>query len=117
MDPFTCWDQYTLAQRYESTQHQLFVSLNYTSEMYSLRDTYWPEYAILHPQSRDIAWLYLANAVARYSFLQNMPIFKGSLTRDFRLQVFFMNQCPPGLQVFHLSHFEFFRKFAEIFAN
>jgi len=24
---------------------------------------------------------------------------KGSLTRDFRLQVFFMNQCPPGPQV------------------
>ncbi len=43
--------------------------------------------------------------------------FKGSLTRDFRLQVFFMNQCPPGLQVIHWSHFEFFRKFAEIFAN
>jgi hypothetical protein len=42
---------------------------------------------------------------------------KGSLTRDFRLQVFFMNQCPPGPQVFHWSHFEFFRKFAEIFAN
>ncbi len=41
----------------------------------------------------------------------------GSLTRDFRLQVFFMNQCPPGPQVFHWSHFEFFRKFAEIFAN
>ncbi len=28
-----------------------------------------------------------------------------------------MNQCPPGPQVFHWSHFEFFRKFAEIFAN
>jgi hypothetical protein len=37
-------------------------------------------------------------------------VFKGSLTRDFRLQVFFMNQCPPGLQVFHWSHFEFFLK-------
>jgi hypothetical protein len=24
---------------------------------------------------------------------------KGSLTRDFRLQVFFMNQCPPGKAV------------------
>jgi hypothetical protein len=42
---------------------------------------------------------------------------KGSLTRDFRLHVFFMNQCPPGPQVFHCSHFEFFRKFAEILAN
>ncbi len=33
---------------------------------------------------------------------------------DFRI---FMNQCPPGPQVFHWSLFEFFRKFAEIFAN
>jgi hypothetical protein len=28
-----------------------------------------------------------------------------------------MNQCPPGSQVFHWGRFEFFRKFAEIFAN
>jgi hypothetical protein len=42
---------------------------------------------------------------------------KESLTRDFRLQVFFMNQCPPGPQVFHWGRFEFFRKLAEIFAN
>jgi hypothetical protein len=28
-----------------------------------------------------------------------------------------MNQCPPGPQVFHWNHFEFFRKFVEIFAN
>jgi hypothetical protein len=41
----------------------------------------------------------------------------GSLTRDFRLQVFFMNHCPPGPQVLYWGHFEFFRKFTEIFAN
>ncbi len=28
-----------------------------------------------------------------------------------------MNLCPPGPQVFHWGPFEFFRKFAEIFAN
>jgi hypothetical protein len=28
-----------------------------------------------------------------------------------------MNQCPPGPQVFYWGRFEFFRKFAEIFAN
>jgi hypothetical protein len=28
-----------------------------------------------------------------------------------------MNHCPPGPQVFHGGRFEFFRKFAEIFAN
>jgi hypothetical protein len=37
-------------------------------------------------------------------------ILKGSLTQDFRLQVFFMNQCPPGPQVFHWCLFEFFSK-------
>jgi hypothetical protein len=42
---------------------------------------------------------------------------KGSLTRDFRLQVFFMNQCPPGSLVLPWGRFEFFRKFAEIFWN
>jgi hypothetical protein len=36
--------------------------------------------------------------------------FMGSLIQDFRLQVFFMNQCPPGPQVFHWSLFEFFSK-------
>ncbi len=34
----------------------------------------------------------------------------GSLTRDFRLQVFFINQCPPGLWVSQRDHFEFFSK-------
>ncbi len=43
--------------------------------------------------------------------------FKGSLTRDFWLQVFFMNQCPPGPQVHHWGRFAFFLKFAEIIAN
>ncbi len=28
-----------------------------------------------------------------------------------------MNQFPPGPRVFHLDRFEFFRKFAEIFAS
>ncbi len=33
------------------------------------------------------------------------------------LLVFFMNQFPPSPGVFHLDRFEFFRKFAEIFAS
>jgi hypothetical protein len=28
-----------------------------------------------------------------------------------------MNHCPTGPQVFHGGHFEFFRKFAEIYTN
>jgi hypothetical protein len=46
-----------------------------------------------------------------------LMLLKGGLTRDFRLQVFFKNQCPPGPQVFQWGRFYFFRKFAEIFAN
>ncbi len=42
---------------------------------------------------------------------------KGSLTRDFQLQNFFINQCPPGLWVSQWDRFEFFRKFAELIAN
>jgi hypothetical protein len=60
------------------------------------------------------------NVITRASFnvaVDSEAFVKGSLTRDFRLQVFFMNQCPPGLQEFHWSHFEFFQIFAEIFAN
>ncbi len=51
------------------------------------------------------------------SNLAGRYIFKGSMKRDFRLQVFFKNQCPPGLSVSNWDRFEFFRKFAEIIAN
>ncbi len=43
--------------------------------------------------------------------------FKETVSRDFLLLVFFMNQFPPHPRVFHLDRFEFFRKFAEIFAS
>jgi hypothetical protein len=43
--------------------------------------------------------------------------FKGTVSRDFLLLVFFMNQFPPSPRVFHIDRFEFFRKFAEIFAS
>ena len=44
-------------------------------------------------------------------------VLKGTVSRDFLLLVFFMNQFPPSPRVFHLDRFEFFRKFAEIFAS
>ncbi len=46
---------------------------------------------------------------------QNRPI-KGTVSRDFRLLVFFINQFPPSPWVYHYGRFEIFRKFAEIFA-
>jgi hypothetical protein len=42
---------------------------------------------------------------------------EGTVSRDFLLLVFFMNQFPPSPRVFHLDRFVFFRKFAEIFAS
>jgi hypothetical protein len=41
---------------------------------------------------------------------------KGTVSRDFLLLVFFMNQFPPSSRVFHFDRFKFFRKFTEIFA-
>ena len=41
---------------------------------------------------------------------------KGTVSRDFLLLVFFMNQFPPSPWVYHQGRFELFRKFAEIFA-
>jgi hypothetical protein len=39
------------------------------------------------------------------------------MSRDFLLLVFFMNQFPPSPRVSHYYRFDFFRKFAEIFAS
>jgi hypothetical protein len=47
----------------------------------------------------------------------SIMVFKGTVSRDFILLVFFMNQFPPSPRVFHLDRFEFFRKFVEIFAS
>jgi hypothetical protein len=46
-----------------------------------------------------------------------LQILKGTVSRDFLLLVFFMNQFPPSPRVLHLDRFKFFRKFAEIFAS
>jgi hypothetical protein len=42
---------------------------------------------------------------------------KGTVSRDFLLPVFFMNQFPTSPRVSHKDRFEIFRKFAEIFAR
>jgi hypothetical protein len=63
--------------------------------------------------------IYFANfSQAKFTNIREFSFsFKVSLTRDFWLQVFFINQCPPGLWVSRWDHFKFFQKFAEIFAN
>ncbi len=45
------------------------------------------------------------------------PPIKGTVSRDFLLLVFFMNQFPPSPRVCHLDRFKFFWKFVEIFAS
>ncbi len=45
-----------------------------------------------------------------YTEISFCLIVKGSPTRDLRLQVFFMNQCPPGPPVLRWGCFEFFSK-------
>ncbi len=49
--------------------------------------------------------------------LELIPSVKGTVSRDFLLLVFFMNQFPPSPRVSHSDRFEFFRKFAEIFVS
>ncbi len=48
---------------------------------------------------------------------KNVVDFKGTVSRDFLPLVFYMNQFPTSPRVFHEDRFEFFRKFAEIFAS
>ncbi len=49
-------------------------------------------------------------------FIRHCSSLKGTVPRDFRLLFFFMNRFPPSPWVYQKSRFEFFRKFAEIFA-
>jgi hypothetical protein len=44
-------------------------------------------------------------------------LIKGTVSRDFLLLIFFMNQFPPSLRVSHFDLFKFFQKFAEISAS
>ena len=61
-----------------------------------------------------IRQLFLRGSVSEF-YLQSP--FKGTVSRDFLLLVFFVNQFPPSPRVFHLDHFKFFQKFAEKFAS
>ncbi len=46
-----------------------------------------------------------------------MIVFKGKVSRVFWLQVFFMTYLPPNPWKQHKGHFNFLRKFTEIFAS
>ncbi len=57
----------------------------------------------------------------KYILFPNFSLYtakiKGTVSRDFLLLVFFVNQFPPSPRVSHSDRFEFFRKFVEIFVS
>ncbi len=69
---------------------------------------------IYHSKCDHVVWLKYS---FRYRSEAKQVNIKGTVSRDFLLLVFFMNQFLPHPRVCHLDHFEFFRKFAEIFAS
>ncbi len=63
----------------------------------------------------SVCWVSCSLSVLTLQFLsqqclQNVINLKGTVSRDFLLLVFFMNQFPPSPKVFHLNCFEFFAK-------
>ncbi len=59
----------------------------------------------------------LAPVADKLIYMTERGKLKGTVSRDFLLLVFSMNQFPPSPRVFHLDRFKFFRNFAEIFAS
>ncbi len=49
--------------------------------------------------------------------IKSLHNLKGQCHEIFCFWFFFINQFPPSPRVSHLDRFEFFRKFAEIFAD
>jgi len=64
----------------------------------------------MHIQTWKLLYHYEFHIFSVLPKLGKRRSFKGSLTRDFRLQVFFVNQCPPGLWVSRWDRYDFFRK-------
>ncbi len=52
----------------------------------------------------------LDSTVNTYIHFSLQVHFKGTVSRDFLLLVFFMNRFPPSPRLFHLDRFEFFSK-------
>ncbi len=70
-------------------------------------------------QGKLVSWLSSWKSWSALDF-QGTPsllTIKGSLTQDFRHQIFFINQCPRAPEYPIRTISIFFQKFAEIFAN
>ncbi len=61
-------------------------------------------------------WI-LLNGPIQLVYTKKPNVIKGTMSRDFLLLFFFMNQFPPSPKVSHEDRFDFFRKFSEIFAS
>ncbi len=70
-------------------------------------------YAFVDIQQVDLDGLELVSSLVQFVFL---PFLKGHCHEIFCF-LFFMNQFPPSPRLSHQDRFEFFRKFAEIFAR
>jgi hypothetical protein len=95
------------------TQEYLYLILLYlllSLYLHSLRYLRLPLFP--SPVQSPSSSLFLSSALS-----QQRKIIKGSLTRDFRLQVFSRKSVSPWPLSMPLGSFRFFRKFAEIIAN
>ncbi len=66
-------------------------------------------------QRKSFIWQCFYNRIAVYQCLNRWNSNKGTVPRDFRLRFFSVN--PPSPWLSYQGCFEFFRKFAEIFAT
>jgi hypothetical protein len=82
---------------------------------WSLAD--WRKCVHIFSKGTDLLYLPLEILLCTFYMLpgnQNPRIhIKGTVSRDFLLLVFFLNQFPPSLWLYHQGRFKFFRKFAE----
>ncbi len=106
---------------YSLIRNHAWVFIFTTRSYYTTRDKHSYAHFLLSPDSA-----YTETLFVRYAFPKTVHLnpkcrftkikLKGTVSRDFRLLVFFMNQFPPSPWVYHYGRFEIFRKFAEIFA-
>ncbi len=74
-------------------------------------------FSIIGRFSKSISYWTAERSRQNFHSLETLYFLKGTVSRDFLLLVFFMNQFPPSPWVYYSGRFEFFRKFAEIFPD
>jgi hypothetical protein len=93
----------------------LFCTESTNQKIFELSTSYYDLKNFIGLRNIDLSGL-LVREQQRLQMFHRLGL-KGTVSRDFLLLVFFMNQFPPSPRVLHLDRFEFFQKFAEIFAS